>query len=175
MATLIEDTQGKIRDLPIQKILKDLLIGAADVAGIDRVRVVSGGQAKLGTPGGKRTGSVRHDLGYAADLRLEKDGAAISFANPAGQAIFEAYVEACARLGATGIGAAVDYMGPLTIHVGYGARAVWGTGGKSANAPRWLIDAVRRGWAASTVAGMKSNKSDSLDSPDAEEEEDMVT
>lgn len=58
MARLVEDTEGKIRDLPIQNSLRVLLIEAATRSGIDLVRVTSGGQVARGTPG-KRTGSTR--------------------------------------------------------------------------------------------------------------------
>jgi len=144
MAQLVEDTRGKIRDLPIADSLRALLLAAADSAGVDVVRVTSGGQAKLGTPG-KRTGSTRHDLGNAADLRLEKDGRALSFSVPGELSAFEEFVTAATAAGATGIGAGVDYMGQLTIHVGFGAEAYWGGGGKAANAPSWLRRAVLAG------------------------------
>jgi hypothetical protein len=137
MATLIEDTKGKIRDLPIAPTLRQILLAAATVAGIDQVRVTSGGQAKLGTPG-KRTGSTRHDLGNAADLMLEKDGRALAFTLAADLPIFENFVTAAAAKGATGIGAGIDYMGPRTLHVGFGSVACWGAGGKQVNAPPWL-------------------------------------
>lgn len=144
MATLIEDTKGKIRDRPIQASLKTLLISAASHAGIDLVRVTSGGQAKKGTPG-KRTGSTRHDEGFAADLMIEISGKALSFAKSQDLPYFKAFVTYAAQLGATGIGAGVDYMGPLTLHVGYGSEAVWGAGGKAANAPGWLKEAFAEG------------------------------
>ena len=35
---------------------------------------------------------------------------------------FEAFVTKAASLGATGIGAGVDYMGTKTIHVGFGSK-----------------------------------------------------
>jgi hypothetical protein len=141
MVQLIEDTKGKIRDLPIQPRLRDLLIEAAEVTGVDVVRVISGGQAKLGSSG-KRTGSTRHDEGKAANLMLEIAGQPLSFATDAGLPIFEAFVTASARLGATGIGAGIGYIGPLPIHVGFGDPAIWGAGGKAANAPAWLRRAV---------------------------------
>lgn len=147
MAEVIEDTKGKIRDLPIDEKLRQILAAAADDAGIEVVRVTSGGQAKKGTAG-KRTGSTRHDLGNAADLQLErKKGQALSFTKSAELPVFEKFVEAAAARGATGIGAGVDYMGEKTIHVGFGAKAVWGAGGASANAPAWLKSAAERGWA----------------------------
>lgn len=141
MATVIEATKGKIRDLPIKKSLKEILSNAADQAGIDTVRVTSGGQARKGS-GGKRTGSVRHDEGNAADLQLERNGHVLSFENPQERPVVASFVSAASALGATGIGAGVDYMGEHTLHVGFGSKATWGAGGKSANAPEWLKKAV---------------------------------
>lgn len=141
MATVIEATKGKIRDLPIKKSLSAILSQAADIAGIDTVRVTSGGQAKKGS-GGKRTGSVRHDDGNAADLQLEKGGHVLSFEKAAERPVVAKFVSAASALGATGIGAGVDYMGENTLHVGFGSKATWGAGGKAAKAPEWLKKAV---------------------------------
>lgn len=145
MADLVEMTQGKTRDLPIADKLRNLLIAAAQDAGVDRVVVTSGGQCAIGTCV-KRIGSVRHDRGMAADLQLVQDGQTLNFTTAAGQATFARFCRTAARLGATGLGAGIDYMGPLTVHVGYGAVAVWGKGGKGANAPAWLREACLAGW-----------------------------
>lgn len=144
MTEVIDATAGKIRSLPIQPKLADLLKDCASHCGIDVVRVISGGQAAKGTAG-RRTGSTRHDLGWAADLQLEIDGRSLSFVKSADLPFFEAFVAYASQSGATGIGAGVDYMGPLTIHVGYGAEAVWGAGGKLGTAPKWLRDAFAKG------------------------------
>lgn len=144
MAQLFEDTQGKIRDRPIAPRLKALLLAAAESAGIEVVRVTSGGQARLGTPG-KRTGSTRHDDGNAADLMLQRGGRTLAFTNDQDLRFFEDFVAQAVANGATGVGAGVDYMGPRTIHVGFGAWSVWGAKGKSANAPSWLVRAANRG------------------------------
>jgi hypothetical protein len=154
MAQVIEATKGKIRDLPIQSRLRDILAAAGKEAGIDIVRVTSGGQAKLGS-GGKRTGSTRHDDGNAADLQLEKGGKVLSFEVAAERTIIAAFVTAAARLGATGIGAGVDYMGPRTLHIGFGSKSVWGAKGSAANAPAWLKSAVAAASGAVTTGGGK--------------------
>lgn len=140
---------GKIRDMPISPELEDILDRAAAAAGIDRVWVYSGGQ-----PGshGRRTGSTRHEHGRAADLQLFVGGAALKFTNASAPAPVRSFITECARLGATGIGAATDYMGPHGIHVGFGltpedhTRIVWGKEGRSANAPEWLRAAAGAGW-----------------------------
>ena len=143
MATIREDTARATRHLPITQQLRDILSKAADAAGIDLVRVTSGGQPPTGPD---RTGSHRHDNGNAADLELWKDGRALNFTRPDERPIVEAFATAAAATGATGIGAGIDYMGPKTLHVGFGSKAIWGAGGKSANAPEWLRKAVMRGW-----------------------------
>jgi len=147
MATVVEK-QGQlaaIRKQPIRAKLKTLLTHAAERAGVDKVIVVSGGQARLGTPG-PRTGSTRHDDGNAADLDLEKGGKKLDFTKASEQPIFAAFVEACAALGATGIGAGVNYMGKHRLHVGFGKRATWGDGQKSSTTLPWLKAAAQRGW-----------------------------
>jgi len=148
--TRVQERQAQLADvrkLPITPKLSALLDAAAQASGVDAVVVFSGGQYPAGT-GHPHIGSPRHDYGNAADVWLEKGGRKLSFENPgADRDTFAAFAKSCAAHGATGIGAAVDYMGPTNIHVGYGARAVWGTGGHSAGAPDWLVKAVETGWA----------------------------
>ena len=151
MTKLVEDTQGKTRDLPINDNLKQVLLNAGADVGIDKIRVTSGGQCAKGTCA-KRTGSTRHDLGMAADLEIWMGDRALDFTSATDLPIFEAFITAATKHGATGVGAGVDYMGPKTIHVGFGTKAVWGAGGKSANAPSWLSEAAQKGWASSTLA-----------------------
>jgi hypothetical protein len=145
MARVVENTAGKTRDLPIDPRLKQILSFASSVAGIDEVRVESGGQCAIGTCN-KRVGSTRHDLGNAADLDLIKDGRVLKFTDSNDLSLFEAFVEAAASFGATGIGGDVGYMGPTRIHVGFGSRATWGGDGGSGAAPSWLINAATKGW-----------------------------
>lgn len=153
---------GKTRDKPIGQKLIRVLEAAADAAGIDTVFVTSGSQ-----PGthGRSTGSTRHNNGRAADLQLIKDGVTLSFSDRDGGPVVEAFVTAAAANGANGIGAGVGYMGPMTLHIGFGTTAqdhtklVWGARGRSANAPAWLRQSAQRGWnnpadfAGSAVAG----------------------
>ncbi len=140
---------GKIRDLPINRELETVLLKAADAAGVDVVFVTSGGQP--GTSG-KSVGSTRHNGGRAADLKLIANGVTARFSDQECDDIVARFVTAAAANGAIGIGAGVDYMGPKTMHIGFGTSAsdtkkiVWGADGKSANAPQWLRDAAQRGW-----------------------------
>lgn len=145
MVRVVENTAGKIRDLPIAPGLRQILSFAGSAAGIDEVRVESGGQCKIGTCS-KRVGTTRHDEGNAADLDLIKDGRVLRFTDPNNLSFFEAFVEAAASFGATGIGGDVGYMGPTRIHVGFGSRATWGGDGGRGAAPRWLINAATKGW-----------------------------
>lgn len=147
MAVVIEK-QGQlasIRKLPISAKLKALLVSAAERSQIESVTVVSGGQARLGTAG-PRIGSTRHDDGNAADLELEKGGKRLDFTKASDQPIVAAFIEACAALGATGMGAGVQYMGKHRLHIGFGKRATWGDGQKSSTALPWLKAAAQRGW-----------------------------
>jgi peptidoglycan hydrolase-like protein with peptidoglycan-binding domain len=149
VAIIVEDTKGKIRDRPIAPDLRKVLLQAAEETDIDTVLVTSGGQ-----PGssGRSTGSTRHNQGRAADLQLQKDGRSLDFTNSSDRQIIEEFVEAAAASGANGIGAGVDYMGPKTLHVGFGTtpqdhrQIVWGAQGRSANAPAWLQESANRGW-----------------------------
>lgn len=144
MVRVVENTAGKTRDLPINFRLKQILSFAGSVAGIDEVRVESGGQCAIGTCS-KRVGSTRHDLGNAADLDLIKGGRVLKFTDSNDLPLFEAFVEAAAGFGATGIGGDVGYMGPTRIHIGFGNRATWGGDGSGA-APSWLENAATKGW-----------------------------
>ncbi|MCI4645981.1 MAG: hypothetical protein MRY64_14460 [Hyphomonadaceae bacterium] len=173
-AQLIEDTAGKTRDLPISADLRALLIGAASEVGIDTVRVTSGGQCAKGTCE-KRVGSTRHDLGGAADLEIIKDGRTLSLLNFGDRETYRDFLQACAKLGATGIGAGPGYMTEFRVHVGYGSKAIWGAGGKSANAPEWVRSAVINGWQQAT-GGFETAAAtipESLDSDDEEAETDF--
>ena len=178
MAEVREETQGKIRDLPISARLKSLLLATAQATGVDRVRVTSGGQCRKGTCT-KRTGSTRHDDGQAADLQLIVGGRTLKFTAAQDLPVFKRFVTEAARAGATGIGAGIAYMGEATIHVGFGPRGVWGAGGKAANAPEWIRKAAKDGWqlGGSGLAGEpeKPDEADALpglDSDDEEAEED---
>jgi hypothetical protein len=148
-ATVDQSGLGQIRDKPITPELEDLLARAAAVAGIEVVRVVSGGQ-----PGskGQRTGSTRHDGGRAADVELLVGGRALTFTDQQCGSVIETFIRTAAALGATGIGAGVHYMNDHTVHVGFGtspadrSTIVWGEGGHTTNAPNWLRQAAQQGW-----------------------------
>jgi len=140
----VDEQQGhSTRKLPITGKLKALLARAGAAAGIDKVVVFSGGQPATGS---NRVGSHRHDFGNAADIRLIKDGKHLAHSSPNDLPYYKSFAKAAASLGATGIGAGPGYMGPTAMHVGFGPKTTWGRGGRSANAPEWLKQAVNAGW-----------------------------
>jgi hypothetical protein len=155
MVAISGPPSGATRNKPITPELRQLLTTAAQTAGVDAIVITSGGQDALGE-GTRRTGSTRHDRGRAADLQLVVNGSTIAFTDQSAPPVYLAFVTAAAAAGAIGIGAGVGYMGNRTIHVGYGTSVndtthlTWGTGGRSVNAPQWLRDAARAGWAAPT-------------------------
>lgn len=165
MATYAGPPSSAIRNRPISGELKDVLDAAAQAAGIDTVRITSGGQDDLGK-GTRRTGSTRHDSGRAADLQLVVNGTTLTFTDQAAPPAVIAFVTAAANAGATGIGAGVTYMGNRTIHVGFGTspadttRLTWGAGGRSATAPQWLRKAAQAGWAAPAAPGASASTVD---------------
>ena len=132
--------EAQVRKLPVSPKLKGVLETAAMDAGVD-VRVKSGGQPSSGP---NRVGSTRHDDGNAADLDLYIGNRKLSPNNPEDLPIFKRFVAAAKSAGATGIGAGEGYMAPdaSRLHVGFGSEAIWGAGGKSANAADWLREAV---------------------------------
>jgi Bacterial SH3 domain len=153
MTTFTGPPNSAIRNKPITSELKQVLDTAARAAGVDTIRITSGGQDALGEGTG-RTGSTRHDRGRAADLQCVVGGTTLTFTDSSAHPTILAFVTAAAAAGATGLGAGVTYMGNKTIHVGFGtsvsdrAKLTWGAGGHSVNAPQWLRDAAGAGWAA---------------------------
>ena len=156
MAEIVGPPATAVRNRAITAELRGVLNGAADANGIQRVVIFSGGQTDNHAPHLKNvvggwTGSRRHDNGRAADIHLIRDGNMLSFSNSNGSQV-AAFITNVAARGANGIGAATDYMGPTSIHVGFGlspsdtTELTWGRNGASANAPMWLRTAARAGW-----------------------------
>lgn len=135
MSWLRYANEGKIRNQPISPELQQALSFLGDM-GVT-MEVFSGGQAAKGS-GGPRTGSTRHDHGGAADVFFYKDGRRLDWSNPDDLPIFREIVQRGKQNGVTGWGAGDGYMSPGSMHVGFGNEAVWGAGGKGANAASWL-------------------------------------
>jgi hypothetical protein len=111
--------------MPIDPQLKTAMELAAENSNV-KIRVTSGGQPAAGTPGAKRTGSLRHDRGRAADIDIldPKTGKVLSLDDPRRIK----FMEEAAAAGAGGTGA--RYMSdPNKVHVGItGSRGVVGEG-----------------------------------------------
>lgn len=151
--------QGKIRNRPIQQALMDILISAANATSVD-VLITSGGQIAArdgGIDGRTRTGSNRHDNGYAADVVIFKDGfqgLELSSRKAEDLAIMIEFMKACKAAGADAIGQGNAYMGDTGIHVDIAitgqsagkltkissAKAWGGKNAKANLAPQYLVD-----------------------------------
>lgn len=130
---------GATRNKPISAELEGALAKIAPELGIE-VEVFSGGQDAKGE-GDRRTGSVRHDHGNAADVFFYKDGRKLDWNNPKDRPLYEEIVRRGKGAGITGFGAGPGYMQAGSMHVGFGDPSVWGKGDKSENAPSWLANA----------------------------------
>jgi len=100
------------------------------------MEVFSGGQPAEG--GGARVGSTRHDHGNAGDVFFTRNGERLDWRNPDDVPVFQEIVRRAKANGLTGFGAGDNYMQPGSMHIGFGDAAVWGEGGRGANAPDWL-------------------------------------
>ena len=128
-----------IRNKEIQSSLENIIIQAAKNTGLS-AEIFSGGM----TPQ-RRTGSDRHLNGYAADVWLyTSEGKRL---NVQSQELRD-WCQQAKNAGATAIGAGVGYMGAVGVHLDISAgntvpadsTKYWGAGGRSANAPQWLIN-----------------------------------
>ena len=148
------------RNLPIQAELMNILRTAGAAAGVDVV-ITSGGQVPAsegGVNGVNRTGSNRHDKGYAADCRvLDGDGTRLYTNNQAQLAILLKFVEECKNAGATAVGMGNGYMSNGNVHVdiawkgqqagvisGILSNRYWGGSSptNTASAPQYLVDTM---------------------------------
>lgn len=136
---LIYANQNKVRNDPLSPELIAAM-GFLPEMGIS-MEVFSGGQENNTTHG---LGSTRHNDGSAADVMFYRDGKPLDWRNPADIPIYQEIVRRAKAAGLTGFGAGPGYMAPGSMHIGYGAPAVWGDNGSSANAPAWLREAYYR-------------------------------
>jgi hypothetical protein len=130
------------RNKEVQSSLENIIIQAAKNTGLS-VEIFSGGM----TPQ-RRTGSDRHLNGYAADVWLyTSEGKRL---NVNSQELRD-WCQQAKNAGATAIGAGVGYMGAVGVHLDISAgntvpansAKYWGAGGRSANAPQWLINIMQ--------------------------------
>lgn len=131
-----------VRNKPISPRLEAALEKVLPGMGI-KARIFSGGQEASGP---NRTGSHRHDNGGAADvLFYDQSGRKLDWANPKDRPIFQEIVARGKAAGITGFGAGDGYMKRGSMHLGFGAPAVWGRGGSGDTAPDWLREAYHGG------------------------------
>src|SRR5215831_21427617 len=145
---VFEKQKGKIRSLDLTPAMAGILEFAAAKTGL-HVHVTSGGQVPLGQKG-PRIGSTRHDVGGgrlgAADVKLfdPVQKRHLNMTKPEDAKRMGEFVYQTIRAGATGVGAALNYMGAETTHIGGGTAAVWGKAGGGAPAP-WIRTAYEAG------------------------------
>ena len=143
---------GATRNQGLQSSLMSILDTAAEAAGVDVV-VFSGGQDVKGQ-GSRRTGSVRHDAGRAADVHIYNDGRRLRTDRE--DPIVANFIAQAVAAGARGIGAGPGYMGGVGIHVDILGDSVganyWGADGATANAPGYVVAAYRAGQSGTMVA-----------------------
>jgi hypothetical protein len=155
----VKYNNGGKRNKPIQKELMRILEKGASAAKVD-VSITSGGQVRKadgGRNGVDRTGSNRHDNGWAADIALYNKGKILSSARKDDLPLMITFMKACKSAGATAIGQGNGYMSNTGIHVdialkgqskgnidGISQAKCWG-GKKSrfAGSPQYLKDIMR--------------------------------
>lgn len=129
------------RNKEIVTQLEQIIIQACKNSGLS-AEIFSGGM----TPQ-RRTGSDRHLNGFAADVHLfTSEGKRLNVQSQE----LRNWCQQAKNAGATAIGAGVGYMGNVGIHldissgntVPAGSATYWGAGGRSANAPQWLINVM---------------------------------
>lgn len=122
--------KNKTRNKPIVPALMKALNSAANIAGV-RVVIFSGGQDAKGQ-GTRRTGSTRHDGGYAADVYVY-DAKGKQLNTQGNDPLMLKFIAACKQSGIKGMGAHPGYMNGKGVHVDlWGAKkgsAMWGAGG----------------------------------------------
>jgi len=142
---IVMANQGAKRNDPLKGDIANRIKAAAAATGVD-IQVHSGGQEtreEVAAGKGRRTGSVRHDHGGAADLRLMKNGKILPFNE--NRETYRKFAENAAAAGLTGIG--VDEKAGY-IHAGGGSQAAWGYRGNSASRrflPEDFAEAIDRG------------------------------
>lgn len=135
---------AKTRNKKIQDRLFNMLVTAAREAGV-RAVITSGGQDPPG-PRARRTGSRRHDNGFAADVQLYNGRTLLYTSNSSHLNIIKTFCRAARSAGVTAIGAGNGYMSNRVLHLdiaagqpGVGAARFWGSRSmNAAGAPQWL-------------------------------------
>ena len=136
------DLANKTRNQPLIPKLAKMIDEISARTGY-RLVIFSAGQDVKGQ-GDNRTGSQRHDGGYAADIRIYDGGTQLSSENSSHLARLEAFARVCKDVGIMSFGCGPGYMGGDThIDISLGRPGVpnaptWGVGSRSATTPSWL-------------------------------------
>lgn len=154
-SNVVYELGGQIRDLPIQRKLAKILEQVSLKSGF-KITVYSGGQvskADGGVDGVTRTGSTRHDNGYAADIKVyfpyrrrkTEEFVRLSAENLLHTKRLEKFTQILRSEGIESIGAGPGYMnGNLHVDIaasaGQGPSTTWGVGGRGDTTPEWLRD-----------------------------------
>ena len=144
-SNVVYELGDAIRNKPIQPKLAKILQSVSAKSGY-KIVVYSGGQDPKGTPNARRTGSTRHDNGYAADIRVFDGSTRLSAENSSTFDRLSKFVKLLQSEGIESVGAGPGYMtGNLHVDiaasVGQGPSTTWGAGGRGANTPSWLKQA----------------------------------
>jgi hypothetical protein len=163
---IIYENGNATRNRPLSDQLTGAISPVLDELGIT-MKVVSGGQvteAERQAGKGGRVGSERHDGGHAGDVDFYlPDGTKLTPKNPSHVPILQEIVRRGRARGITGWGEGEDYMGDGRVHLGFGSEAAWGKGGKSANAPQWLKEAMGAPLGQAPAAGPGQEASNAID------------
>ena len=137
--------KGTIRNQPIQPRLFDILENTAIQHDLT-IQIYSGGQPAKG----RRTGSLRHNNGYAADVRIyNKDGRRLTATRSKDIPELEKIVKTLRENGVESIGAHPLYMnGNLHIDIASSGPSsspstVWGNTHGYGSSPNWLRKAFK--------------------------------
>ena len=137
-------SKDTIRNQTVAPALMNILKSSAGAKGYS-IEIYSGGQDWKGV-GPRRTGSIRHDGGAAADIRVyNENGRRLSAASHNSKDIdaLQSFVKLLLENGITSVGADRDYMnGNLHVDIATNSPATcWGASGASYKriyAPSWL-------------------------------------
>ena len=133
------------RNKPLQPKLARIIQNVSAKSGY-KIVVYSGGQvskADGGVDGVNRTGSNRHDNGYAADIRVFDGSTRLSAENSSTFDRLSKFVKLLQSEGIESVGAGPGYMNgdlhvDIAASVGQGPATTWGIGGRNATTPEWL-------------------------------------
>lgn len=171
----VTQTPGAIRNLPLSENLVNTIKSGLQGTGLDW-HSYSGGQPPRGS-GGRRIGSHRHDNGRASDgyFKDATTGKVLDGANADDRERLSQALSKLRQSGIQGIGWGPGYMGTRNFHLDIVSPEIWGEGGRSANAHRWVV-AAAGGSVAPPSGGGRTEEEDqprSSDEPEGDSQEEV--